>query len=548
MNHNSVNAVTVEIIGNLLLSIAEEVGSALVRSSYSSNIKERHDCSSALFDAKGNLVAQAEHIPMHLGSMLDSIQAVLDHYPGDIRDGDMFIANDPYQGGGSHLPDIVLAAPVFVEGNLIAWTANIAHHSDIGGIMPGSTSGDVTNLFQEGIRLPALRICQHGEIFHEIFQIIINNSRTPKERVGDLHAQVAANRIGVQRVTEAYQKYGDTLLRAMDELQIYAERCLRAGIRALRDGVYTFHDYVDDMDNLAQEVKVAVVITICGDEITLDFSGSSPQVPANINVTYGGLLATVFYTLKALIDPAIPSNSGIYKAFRVISRPGTIIHAIEPAPLGERMSTCQRVVEVILGAMYPAIPDRVLACSHDGGTSVNLSGINPRTEEFFVYPEGLAGGEGAHFDRDGMSGVQVHMTNTSNQPVEVLEMECPLMVVRYALRQDSGGVGKYRGGLGVERQIRVLTDHVRFTGHGGRQYIPAWGLAGGGEGAPGGFYLHRAGGNVERLSSVCTGVELHHGDSIQILTPGGGGYGDPAQRDPEQVRQDIENGKVVQSI
>ena len=244
MQGNKVDAITVEIVGNLLLSIAEEIGVALIKSSYSSNIKERHDCSSAVFDAQGNLIAQAEHIPMHLGSMLDSIQAVMARYPStEIAEGDMFIANDPYRGGGSHLPDIVVAAPVFVEGRLIAWVANIAHHSDIGGIVPGSTSGEVTNIFQEGLRLPALRVCRNGKVMQEIFDIIIGNSRTPKERVGDLNAQVAANRIGIRRIVEAYEKYRETLETAMRDLQIYAENSLRAGIARIKDGTYRFHDY-----------------------------------------------------------------------------------------------------------------------------------------------------------------------------------------------------------------------------------------------------------------------------------------------------------------
>ncbi len=545
MQHRKIDAVMVEIVGNLLLSIAEEVGVVLIKSSFSSNIKERHDCSSAVFDAKGNLVAQAEHIPMHLGSMLDSIQAIITRYGyDDIHDGDMFIANDPYNGGGSHLPDIVVAAPVFADGKLIAWVANIAHHSDIGGIVPGSTSGDVTNLFQEGLRLPALRVCQNGRINQEIFEIIIENSRIHKERVGDLNAQVAANKIGIKRVIEAYEKYGEDLDLAMEDLQLYSEKSLRAGIAKIKDGTYHFADYVDDMDNLEDEVKIDVVIDVAGEDITLDFSDSSPQVPANINVTYGGLLATVFYTLKAMIGPNIASNSGIYRAFKVIAKPGTIVNALEPAPLGERMSTCQRVVEVILGAMSEAMPEQVLACSHDGGTSVNLSGTDPRTGDFFIYPEGVAGGEGAHFDRDGMGGVQVHMTNTSNQPVEVLEMENPLLVENYSLRMDSGGIGQYRGGLGIERTICMLADNVRFTGHGGRQYVPAWGLFGGGEGKTGAFYLHTKDGRVERLSSVCTGVELNKGDKIQVLTPGGGGYGNPCLRDHELILQDIEDGKV----
>lgn len=545
MHITAVDATTIEIINNLLLSIAEEVGIVLIKSSYSSNIKERHDCSSAIFDAAGNLVAQAEHIPMHLGSMLDSIQAIMHRYPiENINDGDMFIANDPYNGGGSHLPDIVFAAPVFVEHELIGWVSNIAHHSDIGGIVPGSTSGNVTSIFQEGLRLPAIKVADRGNTIQEILDIVIENCRTPKERVGDLNAQIAANRIGINRLIEAYQKYGDTLLNAMNTLQDYAEKSLRAAIERIPDGIYHARDYVDDMDNLPDEIYIDVTITVRGSDIILDFTNSSNQVPANINVTYGGLLATVFYTIKAMIGQGIPSNSGIYRTFKVISRPGSIVNAVEPGPIGERMSTCQRVVETIFKAFYPVLSDKISACSHDGGTSVNLSGINPRTGNFFVYPEGIAGGEGARWNRDGMSGIQVHMTNTSNQPIEVLEMECPLLVDSYSLRKDSGGPGEYRGGLGIERRICVLTDNVRFVGHGGRQFMPAWGLAGGSDGSVGGFIKINSNGMEERLSSVCTSAEFNTGDVLCVLTPGGGGYGNPQKRNRESVKADIEAGKI----
>lgn len=540
-----VDATTIEIVGNLLLSIAEETGVALIKSAYSSNIKERHDCSCAIFDAKGNLVAQAEHIPMHLGSMLDSIQAILGRYPRDsIMEGDMFIANDPYKGGGSHLPDIVFAAPVFADGQMIGWVANIAHHSDIGGIVPGSTSGDVTSIFQEGLRLPAVRVVREGNPIQEILEIIIGNCRTPQERIGDLNAQMAANRIGIVRMKEAYRKYGQSLIEAMMQLQDYAENSLRAAIAKIPDGTYHAVDLVDDMENLDQQICIDVVITVQGSDIILDFSQSSDQVPANINVTYGGLMATVFYTIKAMIGPHIPSNSGIYRVFKVIARPGSVVNAMEPGPIGERMSTCQRVVEAIFKAFYPVLEKNVMACSHDGGTSVNLSGVNPATGRFFVYPEGIAGGEGARWNRDGMSGVQVHMTNTSNQPIEVLEMETPLLVDAYALRKDSGGPGEFRGGLGIERRIRVLADDVRFVGHGGRQFLPAWGLAGGGAGAVGGFYRICADGREERLSSVCTSAVFNKNDVLRILTPGGGGFGDPKRRSHEAVQRDLAEEKI----
>lgn len=546
--YKKIDSITVEIIGNLLLSIAEEMGAALIKSSYSSNIKERKDCSTAVFDAQGMLVAQAEHIPMHLGSMSDSISAIMKKFPMDeICEGDMFVANDSYNGGGSHLPDIVFAAPVYENGRLLMWVANIAHHSDIGGIVPGSTSGEVTTIFQEGLRLPPVHVCRNGKVIRDIFDIITGNCRTPEQRIGDLNAQVAANLTGIRRVREAYKKYGDQLLEAAQDLQDYAENTLRAGIRRIQNGRYHFVEYVDDPAETPPdgEITIDVEIEVKDDRIILDFSKSSPQVDSNINITYNGLITTVFYTLKALIGPQIPSNAGIFRVFNVIARPGSIVSAVSPAPLGERMSSCQRVVEAILGALYPALPECVPACSHDGGTSVNLSGYNPRTGKLFIYPEGVAGGEGGFSYRDGMSGIQVHMTNTSNQPIEALEAENPIIVESYSLIPDSGGTGKYRGGLGIERVFGVLTDCVSFTGHGGRMRIPAWGQAGGGSGATGGFYMEYADGRREHLPSMCDRVVMNRGDRLIVRTPGGGGFGNPLERNLELIRRDLEDGKIT---
>lgn len=545
--YRKIDSITVEIIGNLLLSIAEEMGAALIKSSYSSNIKERKDCSTAVFDAKGNLVAQAEHIPMHLGSMSDSISAILAKYPSEeIRDGDMFVANDSYNGGGSHLPDIVFAAPVFEDGEIIMWVANIAHHSDIGGIVPGSTSAEVTTIYQEGLRLSPVHICRDGKVLHDIYDIITGNCRTPVQRTGDLNAQLAANLTGIRRIHEAYRKYGNLMIEAASELQDYAENALRAGIRRLRDGNYHFVEYVDDPAETPPEgeITIDVEIEVKNDIMRLDFSKSSPQVERNINITYNGLITTVFYTLKALLGANIPSNAGIFRVFEVIAVPGTVVCSLAPAPLGERMSSCQRVVEAILGALAPALPNSVPACSHDGGTSVNLSGINPRNGELFIYPEGVAGGEGAFSYRDGMSGIQVHMTNTSNQPIEALEVENPLIVESYSLIPDSGGAGKHRGGLGIERVFGVLTDNVVFTGHGGRMRIPAWGQAGGHCGTVGGFYLVHGENELQHLPSMCTHVVINRGDKLIVRTPGGGGFGEPRERDLLEIQRDLDDGKI----
>ena len=543
-----VDAVTVEIIGNLLLSIAEEMGFAIIRSAYSTNIKERRDISTAVFDPDGNMVAQAEHVPMHLGSLLGIVAEVYKHFePSQIRDGDMFIGNDPYNGGGTHLPDITIVAPVFAGEKLIGWVANLAHHSDVGGKVPGSTSGDAVSIFQEGTKIPLVRICEAGALREDIVAIIMANSRIPGERTGDLQAQVAANRVGMRRVVEAYRRYAETLLVSMRQLQDYAERKLRAGISKLPDGVYTFTDYMDDAGvNNPDPLRISVSIEIRGDRMVLDFNGTDKQVEGPINVTYNGLAATVFYALKALIDPAVPSNAGIYRAFEVLCEPGLLVNAENPAPVGARIDTCQRVADVIFGALAPAVPERVIACCNSSVTSAIFSAADPNDKDrFFVYLEVVAGGSGASKHADGLSGVQTHMTNTSNLPVEALESEFPLVTVRsYRLREDSGGGGRRRGGLGIVREYEVLFDGIVYTGLGDRQKFAPWGLEDGKEGLGGAYYLERADGTSERLPSKCTDIPLRRGDVISVRTPGAGGYGDPLTREAAAVLADVVEGKV----
>ncbi len=333
---SGIDAVTTEIIGNLLLSIAEEIGVVITKSAYSTNIKERKDLSTAIFDAEGNLVAQAEHVPMHLGSLLGIVSEVLNNYDiDDIEPGDMFMSNDPYGGGGTHLPDITVVAPVFSNGKLICWIANLAHHSDVGGKVPGSTSGDANSIFQEGLKIPIVKLCSRNLINEDIIKFLTSNSRIPDEREGDLKAQIAANKVGIRRILETHNRYGDVLTESMKDLQTYAYTKLKAGIGKLPDGVYTFNDHMDDGGVASQDpIPISVTIEIKGDNMTLDFKGTSKQVNGPINVTYNGLLATVFYSLKTLIDPSIPSNAGIYRAFEVVCEKGLIINAEEPAPVG----------------------------------------------------------------------------------------------------------------------------------------------------------------------------------------------------------------------
>lgn len=546
--NRKVDAVTVEIVGNLLLTIAEEMGIAIIKSAYSTNIKERRDISTAVFDPEGNMVAQAEHVPMHLGSLLSIIKEVYKKYPREkIRQGDMFIGNDPYNGGGTHLPDITIVAPVFVKENLIGWVANLAHHSDVGGKVPGSTSGDAVSIFQEGIKIPISRVCTKEEVNEDIIGFVMANSRIPGERYGDLQAQVAANRVGMRRLLEAYDRYGDLLVESMYELQNYAERRLRAGIARLKDGEYSFTDYMDDAGVASPDpIQICVKIKVQGDTLSLDFAGTHQQVNGPINVTYNGLLATVFYALKALIDPGIPSNAGIYRAFDIVVEPGLIINAQNPAPVGARIDTCMRVADVIFGAMAEVAPERAIAGCNSSCTSAIFSGNDPVDKDhFYVYLETIAGGLGASRHGDGLNGVQVHMTNTSNLPVEALEMEFPLVMIReYSLLKDSGGAGEFRGGQGICRVFESRFDQVAYTGLGDRQKFTPWGLHGGKNGSGGSYVLTRADGSQERLPSKCTDVILNKGDVVCVHTPGAGGYGNPAKRDKQKVLSDVIEGKV----
>ena len=458
----------------------------------------------------------------------------------------MFMGNDPYNGGGTHLPDITVAQPVFVGKTLIGWVANLAHHSDVGGKVAGSTSGDAVSIFQEGLKIPLVRVCENGEINEDIIGFLMANSRIPGERYGDLQAQIASNRVGAKRLTEAFDRY-DMLLDSMHELQDYAERRLRAGIEALPDGDYEFTDYMDDAGvNHPDPIKIQVKITIKGDTMHLDFAGTDPQVSGPNNVTKNGLLATVFYSLKALIDPGIPSNAGIYRAFTVDAEEGTIVNASNPAPVGARIDTCMRVADVIFGALGPAVPERALAGCNSSCTSAIFSGTDPEDpSHFYVYLETIAGGSGAQKHNDGLSGVQVHMTNTSNLPIEALEMEFPLLMVhKYGLIENSGGAGEYRGGLGIERIFEARYDNINYTGLGDRQIYKPWGLYGGLPGSGGEYFITRTDGTVEKLMSKCTDVPLHKGDIVTVRTPGAGGYGDPRKRDPKAVLSDCIEHKI----
>jgi N-methylhydantoinase B len=523
-----IDLITVEVIGSALSSITEEMGEALVRASYSTNIKERRDCSTALFDLDGKTLCQAEHIPMHLGSFLDLIPHIMKRHPrNEMRPGDVFCGNDAYQGGGTHLPDIVLAEPVFVDGEMIAWVVNLAHHADF-------ADRGHAHIYQEGLRIPPIRLYREGVLQEDIQSLILLNCQVPRERISDFRAQMAANRLGVQRLQGLCAKYGkETVLWAGAALQDYAERKMRAGIAAIPDGIYCFADRYD-CPEIDGELDLSAEITVQGDTMHLHFD-APPQVRAGLNMTMTALLSTVYYTVKSIVDPTILPNAGLARPLTVTAPSGTIVNCAHPAAVNGRLSLCQRVVELIHGALAPAIPDKVTAASNGACFSITFAGHQPADNALWVYLETIGGGSGARHDKDGLDGVHVHMTNTSNLPVEALELEYPLTLMRYELVDGSGGAGQFRGGMAIRRVYRADHDcHVRVDG--ARILSAPWGLNGG-----------RAGG----MASITATAPLNHGqgmlrrgDLIEVVTGGSGGYGPPARRDPASVARDLAESRI----
>ncbi|ETW11519.1 AgaG protein [Roseivivax marinus] len=516
----ALDPITVEVIGAALSSIVEETGEALVRASYSTNIKERRDCSTALFDRQGRTLCQAEHIPIHLGSFLDFIPMVLaDHDPADMRPGDVFIGNDAYRGGGTHLPDIVLAEPIFVDGELAAWTVNLAHHSDF-------VDRAHAHIYQEGLRIPPIRLYRAGELQKDVQEMILLNCQVPRERLSDLRAQMAANRVGVMRFQELCARHGAaTVLASGEALLDYAERKMRAGLAALPDGTWRFEDVFDSLD-LDEDIPLSVTVKISGDEIALAFE-APPQVRAGINMTRTALLATVYYIVKSVVDPTVLPNAGLARPISVTATESSVLSCSHPAAVNGRVQTCQRVADLILGALAQAVPERVSACTNSTCTVALFSGVRERGPEagnYWVYLETIGGGGGARPDADGLDGIHVHATNTSNLPVEALEVEYPLILERYELVDGSAGAGRHRGGMGLRRVYRATEDcMVRVDIS--RNRSRSWGLAGGGPGGHGSYEVDPAAGTFERGQG-----RLRAGEWLEVVTPGGGGHGRPEER------------------
>lgn len=543
-NAPAIDAITLEVLRNALQSVAEEMGAVLKRTSFSPNIKERMDASCAIFDPAGALVAQAEHVPIHLGSMLRAIADVI-AAAAPVEEGDVILVNDPFLAG-AHLPDVTMLAPVHVDGELIAFVADRAHHADVGGMEPGSMPGNSGEIFQEGLIIPAVKLYRGGALQDDVMALVLANVRTPEERRGDLNAQLSALRIGQRRLAELAGRHGPALLQAgLAAVLDYAERRLRARIAALPDGRYQAEDFLDD-DGLRDEpVAIRVAVTIAGDRLGLDFTGSAPQRPGNINAVAPMTWSASLFALKLVTDPDIPVNGGSLRAIELILPEDSVVNARAPAAVcAGNTETTQRICDTVLRAAAGFAPERTPAASQGTMNLIGVGGRDPRSGRPFTYIETIAGGEGARPWGDGTDGVQVNMTNTMNTPVEALEISYPLRVTRYEFRPGSGGDGRWRGGLGLVRAVEAVGTDVRVSLSAERRIGEPWGLAGGAAGARGRNAVLACDGRRRDLPGKVT-FDLAAGETVLVETPGGGGWGDPATRSDAARARDRRDGRLA---
>lgn len=504
------------------------MGTVLKRTAYSANIKERMDASCAIFDHKARLIAQAEHIPVHLGSMPITVKFILENYHDTLLSGDQILTNDPALGG-THIPDITVVKPVFLKDRIAGFVANRAHHSDMGGAAPGSMPGISTEIYQEGLRLPPCRVVERGVENSDILRIMTANTRTPPERLGDIRAQFAANTVGANRLLSFIDKTGDKQYGIyFNDLIVYSRQRMRKAIKKIQDGTYSAADCLDDDGIGNKPVRLKVSVKISDGRMNFDFTGTASQSPGNLNAPYAVTTAAVYYSVRCLTDPSIPSNHGCYEPISIYVPEGTILNPSgEAAVSAGNVETSQRIVDLIFLALARVLPGRVGGQSQGTMNNIVVGGSYPGGEPFSYY-ETIGGGEGALPWRNGQDGIQVHMTNTANTPVEALESVYPLQVIKYELISRSGGPGLFRGGMGIRRSLKVLVDGAVLSIQSERRKFPPRGAAGGSTGRCGRNYIIRDGKRIELPSKAVT--HLSRNDIIVIETPGGGGYGHNKRR------------------
>ena len=534
-----VDKITVEVIRYGLEYIAEELGIILRNSSYSANIKERMDCSVAIFDNEARMLAQAEHIPVHLGAMPLCVKETIKFFE-ELYPGDVLITNDPYKGG-THLPDITCIAPIFYDTKIIGFVAVRAHHSDVGGSVPGSLPASAKTIFEEGLIIPPTKIVEKGELKRDILNFILSNTREPHVRKGDLLAQINACKIGVRRVLELVQKYGvKSFLDSTSYILEYAKSLVEKELSQFPKASAKAEDFLELDDKL---VKIEAKVIIDKGTMTFDFRGSDEQVDAPLNATKAVTLSASYYVFRTILMKDIPMNEGAYQLLNVITKPRTLAHATWPAAVGAgNVETSQRIVDVLFKALAKIIPERIPAAGQGTMNNVCIGGIDPVTGKLFTFYETIGGGMGARPNKDGVDGIHVHMTNTMNTPIEEIEARFPILILAYRLRDGSGGAGKFRGGLGIERIYKPLV-RVTVSLLGDRHKTRPYGLYGGLPGKPGEYIVLKKDGTKIKLKSKDV-VDLDLGDILIIRTPGGGGYGPPQERDRKLVIRDLIEGKI----
>ena len=541
-----VDPITLEVIRYRLKSIADEMLITLLKSAYSSIIKEGMDASTAIFDISGETIAQGNSIPIHLGSLVPAVRSILDKYPqSTMRDGDVYILNDPYQGG-THLPDVTIIAPVFYNGHPVAIGCTIAHHQDIGGKTPGSVPPDATEIFQEGLIIPPLKLYDAGVPDSALHELIANNVRIPDVVIGDMRAQMAACHVASTQIAVVLDDYGEaTFHESVQALLDSSEAATRAALEEVPDGTYSFTDYLDN-DGITMDLrrKIQVTVTVKGTDINFDFQGSDPQVGGPFNSPAASTISAVYYIVRVITDPSIPSNSGCFRPIEVELPPASIVNPTPPAPVNSRTATVKRISDVLYGAMVQAVPQKLTAASSGQLLVMALGGTDPDTGRPYVTSELGSGGMGARSTADGLDAVEHDVSNCMNIPAEAIEIEHPIRIMKSKLWNDSGGAGKYRGGLGLEKVFEVARGEATITYRGERHSLPPWGLFGGRPGRQSkALVVRKKGGVMEEIPSKAT-LSLSWGDQLHVFTAGGAGYGDPLERAPDLVLDDLLDRRI----
>ncbi len=533
--------VTMQVIRYGLEAIADDMGYSLMRMGRTTIVKEIMDINCAVLDQAGGILAQAHLCPLMMFSLPTTAANLLKRMT-DLQEGDVIICNDPYSGG-QHLLDVQFFSPVFMGNERVAFVANIAHQLDMGGAVPGGVAGGLTEIYQEGLRIPFVKLYRAGKEDLQIFDMIASNIRIPEKTMEDFRAQAATTFVGARRVKDLVGKYGLDIFRECTQLLLeYSENMVRRFIGSLPEGDYTGVDYLDDDGCVDEPVRVQVNVHIRGNEMRVDFQGSSRQTKGNVNSPWSCTQGGVFYTMVGIVDPQMALNSGAFRPIKVESSPGLVTNPLPPAGVTARSQTMTKIVEAMLKAMSEVVPDRVVAGSHGQACTNSFSGIHPETGKRFTHIEIQGGGAGARPTKDGPDGQDLHLGRFMNTPVEAAEIENPVMIERYEFIPDSGGAGKYRGGISLRRDIRFLTD-VTWARYSDRQKFEPQGLFGGLPGSKGSLILNPETPQERKCKSK--GVDqLKAGDLLSIRLPGSGGFGPPTERDPEFVRWDVLNGKV----